>query len=66
MKKAILIAGGALAAIAVVGAGIYVLSRSIGESLEALYGNDEYGLGADGDDEDDSGDEVPGQLRMDI
>ncbi len=66
MKKAILIAGGALAAIAVVGAGIYVLSRSIGASLEALYGNDEYGLGADGDDEDDSGDEVPGQLRMDI
>ncbi len=66
MKKAILIAGGALAAIAVVGAGIYVLSRSIGASLEALYGNDGYGLGADGDDEDDSGDEVPGQLRMDI
>jgi hypothetical protein len=66
MKKAILIAGGALAAIAVVGAGIYVLSRSIGASLEALYGNDEYGLGADGDDEDDSGNEVPGQLRMDI
>lgn len=66
MKKVILIAGGALAAIAVVGAGIYVLSRSIGASLEALYGNDEYGLGADGDDEDDSGDEVPGQLRMDI
>ena len=66
MKKAILIAGGALAAIAVVGAGIYVLSRSIGASLEALYGNDEYGLGADGGDEDDSGDEVSGQLRMDI
>lgn len=65
MKKAILIAGGAVAAIAVVGAGIYVLSRNIGASLEALYGNDEYGLGADGD-EDDSGDEVPGQLRMDI
>ena len=66
MKKAILIAGGAVAAIAVVGAGIYVLSRSISASLEALYGNDEYGLGADGDDEDDLGDEVPGQLRMDI
>lgn len=65
MKKAILIAGGAVAVITVVGAGIYVLSRSISASIEALYGDDEYGLGADGD-EDDLGDEVPGQLRMDV